>query len=268
MGRAVRLSILPPDEARKPAYRQAFEREVRVASELRHDHVLGAIDAGSFRGHQFVVTEDVEGGSLAAAFEEGRVFSTAEALRIARHLALALAHFEAHGFVHRHVAPHNVLIGPTGIAKLGGFSRAKKRESGARETWFDTDPTEAPYRAPEFVRGKKGIDVRADLYAVGCIFFHLLTDRPPYLGGNMAVVLSNHVEAPVPDPREIDRNIPEAAATVCLNCLQKSRADRYQHASELVADIERAEAGQSVAALPLDVARSAPISKRLRRLWK
>lgn len=268
MGRSVRLSILPPDEAKKAGHAQAFEREVRVASQLRHDHVLGAIDAGSLRGHQYVVTEDVQGGSLAEAFAEKRKFDLAASLRIAQHLASALAHFEKHGFVHRHVSPHNVLVGPTGVAKLAGFSRAKKHVPGAGETWFDSDPSEAPYRAPEFVRGKSSIDVRADLYAVGCILFELLTGRPPYAGPNAAVVLASHIELPVPDPRDVNDSIPEVAAVVAQNCMQKSRADRYQHAAELVADLERAAAGQSVVALPSATPRRRPLGRKIRRLWK
>lgn len=268
MGRSVRLSILPPDEAKKASHRQAFDREVRVASQLRHDHVLGAIDAGSLRGHQYVVTEDVQGGSLADLLAEGKRFGVSASLRIARHLASALEHFEKNGFVHRHVSPHNVLVGPTGVAKLAGFSRAKKHVAGAGETWFDADPSEAPYRAPEFVRGKSTIDVRADLYAVGCILYELLTGRPPYAGVNAAMVLASHVEKPVPDPRARDTSIPEPAAIVTQNCMQKSRADRYQHAAELVADLERAAAGQPVAALPLAAPKGRPLGKRLRRLWK
>lgn len=231
--RTVRLAILPPSEARKPAYRLRFERELEVVAELQHENVLGVIEAGEQEGHRYVVTEDVAGRTLADALHAGRTFDVATAVRIAGDVAAALERFETAGYVHRNVTPRSIVLTEAGVTKLGGLSRSKRRRRGADESWFDAEADdEIFYRPPEAIRGSGALDVRGDLYALGCTLYHLLAGRPPFRGP-AAVVLAAHVERA---PRPIRTRLPEVSEElegIVLTCLAKSRADRYQHASEL-----------------------------------
>jgi serine/threonine protein kinase len=249
LDRTVRLVVLPAHEANKPARLLQFEREVAVVSELRHEHLLSAIDAGELDGHLYVVTEDIAGNTLADAFLAGRTFDASSALRIAHEIALALDHFEAAGFVHRYVTPSAIVLVEAGIAKLAGLSRVRRtRRLRGEETWFDQESDEAFYSPPERWRAGSTSDVRGDVYALGCVLHQLLCGRPPFRGST-AAVMDAHVKREPRSMRYRRPDIPIAAEHIVMNCLQKSRADRYQHAAELVRDLAAARAGEAVALL-------------------
>lgn len=247
--RLVTLTILPRQEAEKPAYRQRFERQVAAASKLRHPNVLSAIDAGSIAGHQYIVSEHVGGRRLSEALEAKEWFGIRRAVHIALGLARALEHVDSVGMLHRNLTPQTVILGDADVVKLRGFSFSRPHRNAASETWFDVDDDVTAYRAPDWVN-EKTVDVRADLYSLGCILFHMLTGRAPYGGGNAATVLERHVKSPIPDPRVLRKDIPEDLAAVVERLLAKDREERYPDAGALVADLEAIEAGESIAAPP------------------
>ncbi len=243
--RTVRLAVLPAAQAAKPVFRARFEREVAALLEVRHDNVLGAIDAGEIDGDRFVVTEDATGRTLADALDAGRGFASAESLRLVRDVALALDAFEKSGLCHRNVAPRAIVLTDAGVTKLAGLSRVKRSEPSSEETWYDVLNEDAPYRPPEAVRGGR-LDIRGDIYSLGCVLYRLLAGRPPFRGPNAAVVLAAHVQRTPRAFRSRRPEVPEAAETVALACLAKSRAERYQRTSELLLDLEDAIAGRPV----------------------
>jgi serine/threonine-protein kinase len=260
LDRTVRLVVLPSGEARKEAHRVRFEREVAVVSNVHHNNVLGAIEAGEINGHRFVVTEDIAGRTLADALAAGRKFEVNEALRIAKEIATALDRFADQGFVHRHITPHAIVLTDAGVAKLAGFSRSKRKQRGGSETWFELDSDEAYYTPPERMKAGGSLDMRGDLYALGCVLHEMLIGKPPFRGSS-AAVLESHAKRE-PRPMKIGRTpIPKPAETVTLNCLQKSRAERYQRPAELIRDLELALKGQSVAQLGTVTTATRPTSK-------
>jgi serine/threonine-protein kinase len=236
--RKVRLSVLPPQAAEKPAHRLRFERELAVVSELQHDNILGAIEAGEHDGARFVVTEDVAGRTLADAFASGRELTPQESAAIARDVAAALDGFEQAGYVHRWVTPHAIVRTEAGVNKLARLSRSKRRQPSAEESWFDAEADdEVFYRSPESIRGAGTLDVRGDIYGLGCVLYHMLAGRPPFRGP-AAVVMAAHLERAPRPLRAKSSAIPEALERIVMTCLAKSRADRYQHASEVVRDLD------------------------------
>jgi serine/threonine protein kinase len=266
LDRIVRLIVLPAAEARKEAHRVRFERAVAVVSNVHHANVLGAIEAGEINGHRYVVTEDIAGRTLADALAGGRKFEVQEALRIAKEIASALDQFANEGFVHRHVTPQAIVITDAGVAKLAGFSRAKRKQGGGSETWFELDSDEAYYTPPERMKAGGRLDMRGDLYALGCVLHEMLIGKPPFRGSSAAVLESHAKREPL--PMKIGRTpIPKAAETVTLNCLKKSRAERYQRPAELLRDLELALDGQSVAPLGA-VTASKPKSKLRARVFR
>lgn len=244
--RLVTLTILPRQEAEKPAYRQRFERQVAAASKLRHPNVLSAIDAGSIAGHQYIVAEYIGGRRLSDALEANEWFGLRRAVHIALCVARALEHVDSVGLLHRNLTPQHVILGDGDMVKLRGFSFARPHRKASSETWFEVDDREVCYKAPDWV-SQKVLDVRADLYSLGCILFHMLTGRPPYSGGPAAAVLERHVKSPVPDPRTLRKDVSEDLAFVVQRLLAKDREERHPDATALVADLEAIAAGDKVA---------------------
>ncbi len=255
MGRLVTLTVLSPSAAERPGLRARFEREVAVAARLRHENVISAIDAGQVRGYRYVVTEHVEGRTLAEAFAAGEQFDVDRALEIATEVAQALAHVQGLGLVHRNVTPSSIVITEAGHAKLAGFSLAKVHVAGSAETWHEADIDSAPYTAPELARGEKGVDIRADLYALGCVLFQLLAGRPPFASHSAATLIEMHLAEPPPDVRKFRADVPDAVVALLDRMLRKDRRERHPRADALVKDLE---ALRGACAAPQPSPRAAP----------
>ena len=243
--RVVTLTILPRQEADKPAYRLRFERQVAAASKLRHPNILSAIDAGSIAGHQYIVAEYVGGRRLSDALEAKEWFGVRRTLHIATSLARALEHVDSVGLLHRNLTPQHIILADPDIVKLRGFSFARPQRKTSGETWFEPDDEAIGYKAPDWV-SQKTLDIRADMYSLGCVVFHMLVGRPPFGSGNAATILERHVQAPIPDPRTLRKDTPEGLVTIVQRLLAKDREERYATPSELVADLEAVAAGEKV----------------------
>ncbi len=260
--RLVTLTILPRQEADKPAYRTRFDRQVKAAGQLRHPNILSAIDAGTLDGHRFIVSEHVGGRRLSAMLAEDEWISVRRAVVITLGIARALSHMDSIGMLHRNLTPRAILIGEAGVPKLRGFSFSRSRRPSSSETWFDADDYAAHYKAPDAV-AHTTLDVRADIYSLGCVLFHMLTGRPPFPASNAAVALERHVNDPLPDTRALRKDLPPDVETVLENILEKDRERRYQTPDELVADLEAIEAQRPVPKRPM--LRRGPLRRRRRR---
>jgi len=245
--RFVTLTILPRQQMGKIAYRTRFERQIAAASKLRHPNILSAIDAGSIGGHQYLVAEHVDGRRLSAALAEGEWFGVHRAVRIALAIARALEHLEAVGMLHRNLTPQCVLLGEEGIVKLRGFSFSRPQRPAASETWFEPDDYTVQYKAPDWVTHKT-LDIRADLYSLGCVLYTLLTGRPPFRGGTAASILERHVKQAVPDPSTLRSDVSPDLRDVVMRLLAKDRDERYATPAEVVADLDAIEQEKPIAA--------------------
>ena len=144
-----------------------------------------------------------------------------------------LDRLERGGFTHRHITPKSIVLTDAGVTKIAGLARAKRQEQGAGETWFDSEDEDVHYRSPESLRGKGRLDIRADIYGLGCVLYQLLAGRPPFLGPG-AVVLTAHLESRPESIPKRKPSVPASLENIVMNCLEKSRADRYQHAVETI----------------------------------
>ena len=155
----------------------------------------------------------------------------AEAFAIGEQVARALAAAHAHGLVHRDVKPANVLIGAGGRAKVSDFGIAKAATS-ATLTRTGMVLGSANYVAPEQARGDR-VGPAADLYALGCVLFEAVTGRTPFTGRNPVAIATQHVSAPVPDPRQHRRDLPVPAARLIRQAMAKEPRDRFASASAM-----------------------------------
>jgi serine/threonine-protein kinase len=244
-GREVAVKVLRPDLAATLGP-ERFLREIRIAAQLHHPHILGLHDSGEASGFLYYVMPYVTGDSLRQRLSHSGELPIGDAVRILRDVADALAYAHEQGVVHRDIKPENVLlsgrhalVADFGVAKA--VSEAGTAGAGGGRQGFTTAGVALgtpAYMAPEQAAADPHVDHRADIYALGIMGYELLAGQPPFSGGSPQSVLAAHVTQ-TPAPLEIRRpSCPPALTAMIMRCLEKKPADRWQSAGELVAQLE------------------------------
>ena len=243
-----------------------FLREIEIAAQLQHPHVLPLYDSGQADGFLYYVMPFVEGESLRQRLARERELPITEAARILRDVVDALAHAHGHGVVHRDIKPDNVMLsGRHALVTDFGVAKAVSEATGREKLTTAGVALGTPsYMAPEQAVADTHIDHRADIYAVGALAYELLTGRPPFAGDTPQMVLSAHVtQAPEPVTRYRE-TVPAPLAELVMKCLAKKPADRWQSAEELLPQLE-ALATPSGGVTPTDVTPVVAAKKGARR---
>jgi tetratricopeptide (TPR) repeat protein len=212
---------------------ERFQREIRLAARLQHPHIVPVFDSGGSGSVLWYTMPYIAGHSLSARLGPGDLLPIADAMRILRDVAGALAHAHAHGVIHRDVKPGNVLLSD-GHALVMDFGIAKVISDAA-----DSDLTQPgvavgtpAYMAPEQAGGDPDIDHRADIYALGALGYALLTGEPPFRGTPSEMMVAHTIRNPEPVARRRPE-VPVALAQLVMTCLQKDPAQRWQSAKEI-----------------------------------
>ncbi|WP_344407349.1 protein kinase domain-containing protein, partial [Dactylosporangium fulvum] len=196
--RPVAIKVLHRAGLDDPAMLTRFDREARTVARLAHPNIVAVHDVGTDDGVPYLVMELVEGRSLAEALAGGPL-AVREVARVGTQVCDALAAAHAAGVVHRDVKPANILLSATGHVKVCDFGIA--RLPGAAQVHLTASATAlgtTAYMAPEQAASGQ-VDARADLYALGCVLFEMLTGRPPFTADTPVRVLWQHVhEQPAP----------------------------------------------------------------------
>ncbi len=231
--RAVAIKFLHGEHTRRKDFIERFHREARAAARLRHIHVLPIYDYGEHNGLPYLVMPYIDTGTLADKLK-GEPLPDEDVIRYASQIASALDHAHSQGVIHRDVKPSNVLIDADGNVLLADFSLAKLVGDESHITGAGTLIGTPNYMSPEQCSGLP-TDARSDIYSLGVIVYEMLTGHVPFQGETPIATVLMHVEAPippVPGRPELDAIIRKALA--------KSPDDRYQRASELAEDLQRA----------------------------
>ncbi len=257
MDRLVAVKVLPRRLARDRSFIERFLREARSAARLNHPNIVQGIDVGEADGLYYFAMELVEGESLKARLlREGRI-SQAEALQIARQVALALEHANSHNIIHRDIKPDNILLTRTGTAKLADLGLAKRQTDVA--VTQHAGPIGTPlYMSPEQARGKGGVDTRSDLYSLGVTLYHAVVGSPPFTGASAAAIITQHLFEKPPSPKAAVPELTDGFCAVLLKMLAKRPADRYQSPTELLEDIQRLLNGRPPIRASRPASRTAP----------
>ncbi|MCH7473460.1 MAG: protein kinase [Gemmatimonadetes bacterium] len=250
--RKVAVKVLRPDLAAALGP-DRFLREIKIAAQLHHPHILPLHDSGEADGFLYYVMPYEEGQSLRERLEREGELPVGEAVRLLRDVVDALAHAHERGVVHRDIKPDNIMqSGRHALVTDFGIAKAVSEATGRQQLTTAGVALGTPaYMAPEQAVADPHIDHRADIYAVGALAYELLTGRPPFTGATPQAVLSAHVTQ-VPDPVTKHREaVPPALAQLVMKCLEKKPADRWQSAEELLASLE-AVMTSSVGITPTD----------------
>jgi formylglycine-generating enzyme required for sulfatase activity/tRNA A-37 threonylcarbamoyl transferase component Bud32/dienelactone hydrolase len=257
--RKVAIKVLRPEIAQAVGG-ERFLREIEIAAQLQSPHILPLLDSGEADGVLFYVMPYVPGDSLRARLAKQERIPPSEAMRLLRDLVDGLVHAHGHGVVHRDIKPDNVMLAER-HAVLMDFGVAKAMsDATARHalTSIGISVGTPAYMAPEQAVADPGIDHRADIYSVGVLAYEMLAGRTPFTGAPQAV-LTAHI-ASDPEPlQSVTPEVPTAVAQIVMKCLEKSPAQRFQSADELLQSIEGL-ATPTAAAL-----RSAPSPRAKRR---
>jgi len=237
--RKVAVKVLRPELAATLGGDRFF-REIQIAAQLQHPHILPLLDSGEADGFLFYAMPYVEGESLRERLARGGELPVQEAVKLLVEVTDALAYAHARGVVHRDIKPDNVLLsGRHALLTDFGVAKAVSEATGRQQLTTAGVALGTPaYMAPEQASADPHVDHRADLYAVGVLGYELLAGRPPFTGATSQEVLAAHVtQAPTP-LGTIRPAVAPAVAAVIMRCLEKRPADRWQSADELLSQLE------------------------------
>lgn len=239
-------TFIVPERFSREAYTRfmiRFTREAQALTVLNHKQLLPVYAYGEEYGYPYLVTPYMMHGSLADQLKQGGRFTPAYVLEVVEQVALGLDYAHSKGIIHGTLKPSNILLNQEGKMLVAGFGLTHMLQLQGVEqsnhsfahllSIADTFLGPPEYMAPEIVQGRS-IDIRSDIYALGCIVFELLHGEPPFTGTSALEIALQHVQQPLPSLHALQPDIPIALELVINHALARDPVQRFQHASEFV----------------------------------
>jgi serine/threonine-protein kinase len=246
LSRMVAVKVLRSDLARDPSFVSRFRKEALAAAGLNHPGIVAVYDSGEEGQNSYIVMELVTGRTLRDLLNSQNPPNVELSLKIVAGILDALSYSHENGIVHRDVKPGNIMLTDSGDVKVMDFGIARALDDiGATMTNTWNVVGTAQYLSPEQATGDVA-DARSDIYSVGCLLYELVTGRPPFTGDTPVSVAYQHVSGELVPPSELNPDLDQNIDTIVQVALAKNPADRYQDASEMLADIRRVMKGQEV----------------------
>jgi len=234
--RVVALKLIRPEMASNPAILARFKQELMTAHQVTHKNVIRIYDLSEADGVKFITMEFVEGSDLRQLYRDQGKLPPDEAVDIIRQVCMALDAAHSAGIIHRDLKPQNIMRDKTGRILVMDFGLARSVQSeGMTQTGALLGTIE--YMSPEQAMGKT-LDQRSDLFAVGLIFYELLSGKMPFKAETaMASLLMRNQERAVP-LADIDATVPAGLSDIVSRCLERDLDRRYPSAAEIIADLD------------------------------
>lgn len=242
------VKIMRDETAANTELRRRFRAESQAVAMLSHPNIVSVYDVSHNDDVEYIVMELIDGITLKQYLQKKSVLDPAEVLDFTIQTAKALEHAHSKGIIHRDIKPQNIMLLKDGMIKVADFGIASL-ENTVEENNGETVGS-VHYIAPEQARGEAP-DARSDIYSLGIVMYEMLTGKLPYVGNSDVEVAVKHMNTDPVTPRDIVPSIPEELERICLKAMNSNIDERYQTASEMLADLEQYKA-QSLAAHVLE----------------
>lgn len=242
------VKIMRDETASNTELRRRFRAESQAVAMLSHPNIVSVYDVSHSDDVEYIVMELIDGITLKQYLQKKSVLDPSEVLDFTIQTAKALEHAHSKGIIHRDIKPQNIMLLKDGMIKVADFGIASL-ENTIEENNGETVGS-VHYIAPEQARGEAP-DARSDIYSLGIVMYEMLTGKLPYVGNSDVEVAVKHMNTDPVTPRDIVPSIPEELERICLKAMNSNIDERYQSASEMLADLEQYKA-QSLAAHVLE----------------
>ncbi|MCX7806043.1 MAG: protein kinase [Planctomycetota bacterium] len=245
LDREVALKVLPEELASKggPNVRLRFFNEAQVAAQIDHPNVVQVFDVGQEHGRFYIIFQYVTGMTLERLVGTRGPMDCSEALQVILRAADGLLAAHKKGLVHRDVKPSNIMLSEDGRVKITDFGLARFEDISCELNTFGHILGTPLYMSPEQCDGRD-MDIRSDIYSLGCTLYYLLTGTPPFVADNTLAIMRMHREAMPRPAHEVNPKVPPEVWPLVERTMAKRSEDRYPSLVEFMADVEDVLAGR------------------------
>ena len=267
----VAIKFLDPRYKKDSESFRRFQREAVATQKLEHPNIVRSLTSGESKGVSYLVMEYVDGTPLSLVLENGAM-EEERVVKLILQTANALQYAHENGFVHRDIKPDNILLNKEDEIKICDFGLARAMEGGnTLMTKVGSFMGTPQYVSPEQARGLEDIDCRADIYSLGCTFYHMLTGEPPYPGNNPLTVVTYQATKLFPDPSVIKPNLSSQVVSTLRKMTAKDRSLRLASMDDVVKNLTEDPAARQAKINPMlkrtsRITKSMPSSRRSSRM--
>jgi len=246
VGRQVAIKVLPKRYAGSADFLSRFRREAKSAGQLNHPNIVAAYSTGEDRGIHYYVMEYCDGDPLDTLLKRAKRLPWDKAIDYTLQVARGLKHAHDKHIVHRDIKPGNIFITSAGVAKIldMGLSKNIRDSEQSFNTVSGTALGTPHYISPEQAKGEREFDGRSDIYSLGATLYHLVTGETPFQGATPAMVMLKHLNDQLPNPQDVNEEIPDPIVQVIRKMMAKEPSDRYGNCAQVISDLELAAAGK------------------------
>ncbi|PCJ58183.1 MAG: hypothetical protein COA79_14280 [Planctomycetota bacterium] len=238
MDRVVALKVLKSELAQDQNFISEFKNEAKSIAALNHPNIVQAYESGEYGGRHYLSMEFVDGESIRDRIDRDKAMPILECIEVVIDVLQALQHAHEHKIVHRDVTPGNILLSNKGDVKLTDYGLAKSIKEEMEGSDVSTTIKGSPFFiSTDQIKKLKDLDIRVDIYGLGCTFYYMLTGKVPYDGKSIVEVAQGHLNKEIPNIQEILPDASDGLRKVITKMMAKDRSHRYKQPHDLMVEL-------------------------------